>query len=213
MIKKIISGGETGADRAGLDAALSQGIKTGGTMPFAYKALDGFHPDFKTKYDIEMHDSSSYVPRTKKNARDSDGTIRFAMDFESPGEKCTLKAINSYKKPYIDVDFHDPISVEDVIKWIEDNEIEVLNVAGNSESTSPGIYEFTFNFLSDLLSKGKQMKKSEQIRIEYDDDALSITDKIADALLTFGVKMIDDGECHDGFMIFNFEECESRSEE
>jgi len=151
VLKRIISGGQTGADIAGLEVAKKFGFETGGMMPFGYKALDGCHPEYKKMYGIEFHTSSSYVPRTRKNAKNSDGTIRLAYDFSSKGELCTLKAIEDYKKPYIDVDLNDPIPVSEVVSWLKDNSIEVLNVAGNSEKTAPGTHAAATEYLTKLL--------------------------------------------------------------
>lgn len=151
VLKKIISGAQTGADIAGLEVALEFGLKTGGTMPFGYKALDKCHPEYKDLYGIEFHSSSSYVPRTRKNVQDSDGTIRLAFDFSSKGELCTLKAIEHFKKPYIDVDLNDPIPIIDVVNWVNENNIETLNVAGNSEQTVPGSHAAATDYLTKLL--------------------------------------------------------------
>lgn len=151
MIEKIISGGQTGADLAGLDVAKFFGLETGGCMPFGFKTLDGCRPEYSKIYGITAHSSSSYVPRTKQNVKDSDGTVRLAFNLESAGEKCTLKAIKSYSKPYFDVDLNDPPPILDLINWIENNKISTLNVAGNSEQTAPGIYKAVFNYLSQIF--------------------------------------------------------------
>ena len=151
MIKKIISGGQNGADIAGLVVAQKFGLSTGGTMPFGYKTLDGPRPQQKTFFGVVAHSSSSYPPRTKQNVKDSDGTIRFAYDFQSRGEICTLNAIKSCKKPYIDVDLNNPLLISIVKKWIVDNNVQTLNVAGNSEQTHPGTFEATSNYLSLLF--------------------------------------------------------------
>lgn len=155
MLEKIISGAQTGADLAGLDVALKHGLATGGTMPYGYKNLDGCHPEFVEKYGVTRHNSSSYVPRTRKNVKDADGTIRLAYDFSSRGELCTLKAINDYKKPYIDVDLANPRPIEDVIDWAKAHNIRILNVAGNAEQTYSGTYAAAFAFLDELLGKLK----------------------------------------------------------
>jgi hypothetical protein len=80
-----------------------------------------------------------------------EGTIRFASNFNSPGELCTLKAIKKYEKPYIDVNVKSPIKIQEVVDWINKNEIYTLNVAGNSEKTSPGIEKFVFVYLRQVL--------------------------------------------------------------
>ena len=151
MLRKIISGAQNGADIAGLKVAKKYGLETGGIMPFGYKTLDGPRPEYKAEYGVNVHNSSSYVPRTRANVRDSDGTIRFAFNFESRGEVCTLKAINDYSRPHLDVDLNNPISATAIAEWLGANKIEVLNVAGNSEATSPGTEEATMPILDEVL--------------------------------------------------------------
>lgn len=151
MLKKVISGGQTGADVAGLDAAKRHGFETGGLMPFGYLTLDGCKPEYKELYGVKAHSSSSYVPRTRANVKNSDGTIRLAYNFESAGEKCTLKAIEDYKKPHIDVDLANPRALSDVVSWLKENNIETLNVAGNAEQTASGTYEMAFLTLNALF--------------------------------------------------------------
>lgn len=154
MLTKIISGAQTGADRAGLIAAKQVGLDTGGWMPKGYLAQDEgptgnrYHPEFAEMYGIKEHSSPKYPPRTAMNVKQSDGTIRFATNWASSGERLTLRMIKQYSKPYIDVDPNsDDVPPDLVARWILDNNIKVLNVAGNSERTSPGIARFTVDFL------------------------------------------------------------------
>lgn len=149
---KIISGGQTGADRAALKAALKFKIETGGTMPKGYKAHDGNHPHFKTLYNITESISPHYGPRTYANVHNSDATIRFAINFNSPGEICTLKAIQKAKKPHIDINILGTTTPQDLANWIKQNNFTTLNIAGNSEHTAPGIEEFVIAFLSETLT-------------------------------------------------------------
>lgn len=147
MLTKIISGGQTGADRAGLIAAKKAGLQTGGYMPKGFKAHDGFHPEFATLYNMREHSSSAYPPRTFANAFEADGTVRFAVDFSTAGEICTLTAIQKSKKTYFDVAVLGDTQPSQLAQWILDNNISVLNVAGNSEKTFRGIEEFVIAFL------------------------------------------------------------------
>lgn len=151
MIKMVISGAQTGADIAGISTAAKFGIKTGGTMPKGFKTLIGPKPDWAEKYGLKESDSPKYPPRTYDNVFNSDGTIRFASNFNSPGEKCTLKFINQCQKFYKDIDVMNPLPIEDVVKWINDNNIEILNVAGNSEKTCNGIGLEVENYLTELF--------------------------------------------------------------
>lgn len=145
--KKIISGGQTGADRAGLKIAKELGIDTGGWLPKGCFAHDGNHPEFIKMYNMKEHTIAKYPPRTANNVRDSDGTVRFASNFNSPGERLTLKMIESYKKPYYDVNINNPPDIDDFKEWITKNNIVTLNVAGNSELSSPGIESFVMTYL------------------------------------------------------------------
>lgn len=137
-LQLVFSGGQRGADQGGLAAAYELGIKTGGWVPNGWKTLNGSNPKLKL-LGLKQHDSSKYSPRTFTNVKDTDGTIRFAKDFTTAGEKCTLKAIEQYKKPYIDVKIDENIFDEDnidfVAEWIVANNIERLNVAGNAGSS------------------------------------------------------------------------------
>ncbi len=151
MIKMVISGGQTGADRAGLDTALLLGIKTGGTMPKGFLAHDGWHPEFKDKFGMKEHSTVLYQPRTAINVRESDGTIRLATDYGSAGEVLTLKMIKQYNKPHFDVDFYNTMPCE-AAEWCIANNIQILNVAGNSARTSPIIYDISCQFLSEMFS-------------------------------------------------------------
>lgn len=151
MLRKVISGAQTGADIAALEVAKEFGLETGGLMPFGYKTLEGCKPEYEKLFGISAHHSSSYVPRTRRNVKDSDGTIRFAFDLESRGEKCTFKAIQDFKKPHFDVDLNDPSPISTVVEWLENQKIETLNVAGNSERTAPGTHEATTIYLSTLF--------------------------------------------------------------
>jgi len=159
ILKKIISGGQTGADRGGLIIAKTLGIKTGGKIPLGFLTENGSEPELGTKYGLEETASDKYPPRTFANAHDSNGTMRFASNFGSPGERCTLNAIKEYTKPHLDVDvdidgfpiWETTVSFEAAANWIQANNIEVLNVAGNRESKCPGIELFVRNFLAEVL--------------------------------------------------------------
>lgn len=127
----VISGGQRGVDQAGLAAAVDMGLPTGGWAPHGWKTLNGSMPSL-SKLGLIEHKSDKYPPRTYSNVKDSDGTIRLAHDFTTPGERCTKKAIDFYSKPHYDIDLKDPDFIFDVIDWIDDNNIKVLNVAGNA---------------------------------------------------------------------------------
>ena len=153
MTITIISGGQTGADQGGLEADLALGLPTGGWMPKGFITQDGPRPDFVRKFGVLEHASSKYPPRTEENVKASNATIRFATDFSSAGEKCTLRAIKKYKRPYFDIHINYPPPVSEVKQWLIENKVVVLNIAGNSERTSPGIQSFVIQYLTDLLTE------------------------------------------------------------
>jgi hypothetical protein len=92
------------------------------------------------------------------NVKESDGTIRFATDFQSAGEVCTLKAIKQYDKPYIDINLNGNYmdKVKEFCSWLKCYSIKTLNVAGNSENTSPGITIKVVDFLMTSLKSYNQ---------------------------------------------------------
>lgn len=148
---KIISGGQTGADFAGLVAANCIGLATGGTAPKDYRI------DLKTQgYATNLHlrdfglvedTSKSFKPRTRKNVQDSDGTV-WVGNKKSPGAKCTLNFCLDLKKPHI----VNPTFIE-LRNWLHEEKIKVLNVAGNREHTNPGIFIETFLLIMDAIKK------------------------------------------------------------
>jgi hypothetical protein len=163
MVRKVISGGQTGADQAGLFAAEACDIETGGWMPRGFLNHAGCQPEFETRFNMRATESDKYPDRTALNVRDSNGTIRFAANWETPGELCTLNAIRAQRKPCTDVSMPpnrevDEAEVNRVVSWIKDNKIETLNVAGNAEPKSQkvkssGITVFTQAFLMNVFAK------------------------------------------------------------
>jgi hypothetical protein len=158
MITKVISGGQTGADEAGLIAAKEFGIETGGWLPQGCKTEFGAKPEYIELYGMKEHTARGYPARTRANVCDSDGTIRFAVNFNTAGERCTVKAIRLEGKPYIDIDMSRDYTDEALAKghrrvaaWIEKHKIQVLNVAGNRESTRPGLCKKVQKFLKEVF--------------------------------------------------------------
>lgn len=153
MLKKIISGGQTGVDLAALKIAQEFGIETGGWMPKGFKNQTGNHPEYKELYGMMEHTSPKYPPRTALNVKESDGTLRIAVNFNSTGEVLTMQMIRQYSKPYLDIDaLIDDITPEQVVEWILNNQIRVLNIAGNSERTAKNIEQFAMAYLHNVLN-------------------------------------------------------------
>lgn len=141
MIKRIVSGGQTGADRAALDAAQALAIETGGWVPRDRWAEDGRIPD---RYP-NMKETTSADPsaRTECNVRDSDGTVVFSHGAVSGGTEWTVQAGRKLRKPMLRLDLAtQPVetAAHRLLAWTMTEGIEVLNVAGPRESEDGGIY-------------------------------------------------------------------------
>ena len=150
-LERVISGGQTGADRGALIAARAAGIATGGWMPRGFLAHDGSHPEFAERFGMRETECSRYQPRTAQNVADSDGTLRFARVWDSPGEVLTRNCCEKSGKPFLDVTLDGETTPADVAEWITANGIRVLNVAGNAERTAPGIQDWVAEFLGEVF--------------------------------------------------------------
>jgi hypothetical protein len=154
VIKKIISGGQTGADRAALDVAIKEGIPHGGWIPKGRKAEDGMLPD---KYQLQEIPTASYSKRTEQNVLDSDGTLIVSHGKLNGGSALTRRLAEKHKRPHIHLDMNG-LSTDDAADalrvWIENNRIMILNVAGPRANKDPDIYNETATVLETLLMNG-----------------------------------------------------------
>jgi hypothetical protein len=152
-IQKVVSGGQTGVDRAALDAAQEQGIPTGGWCPQGRRAEDGSIPD---RYPLKETLSSEYAQRTEWNVRDSDGTVLITDGDLEGGTALTQQFALDMSKPVLHVRTTDPVPVVMIQAWREDNDVRVLNVAGPRASEAPGIYHRARTILDRLLVEERQ---------------------------------------------------------
>lgn len=144
--EKIISGGQTGADRGALDAAGCLRIKTGGWAPKGYRTEKGPEPILKA-YGLVETESREYPPRTRLNAKQSDGTAWFGKT-NSRGYELTLRAARSAGKHFI----ANP-SPTALRAWVAEHGIKILNVAGNRASQNPDAYGQAFECICDAFRK------------------------------------------------------------
>lgn len=154
MFERIVSGGQTGVDRAALDVALELGIPCGGWCPKGRQAEDGVIPE---RYPLQETATSSYPVRTEMNVRDSDGTLILTWGPVTGGTARTLKFAQKFKKPYLVVDLSkggDPASVKE---WWQNNKIKILNVAGPRESKSLGIHDTAVRFLREVFRRPEEI--------------------------------------------------------
>lgn len=144
MIKKIISGGQTGGDMGGLLAGNDLGVETGGHCPAAWKTETGYNK-YLENFGLICTSTSKYSVRTRLNVQNADLTIGFG-DQNSAGMRLTYNACMAFGKPYFPV--HLPIfgkgyeyTMDAFGFELEEYDVEILNVAGNRESGHPGIEE------------------------------------------------------------------------
>lgn len=146
-LRKVISGGQTGADRTGVECAAALGLETGGTMPKGFRTEigSGCAELWAKKYGLTEHFDTSYVPRTRQNAKDADVTVWFGRT-NSPGYFCTRKACKDWGKPMFD----NP-TVKQL--WELSETYEVWNVAGNRASTNKDVADLVKDAFRLLFKK------------------------------------------------------------
>jgi hypothetical protein len=133
---KIISGGQTGVDRAALDAAIELGIPHGGHCPRGRRAEDGRIPD---RYQLTETDSAQYRVRTERNVLDADATLILCRGRMIGGTKLTLRMARKHSRPCLVVDLDVPPARDEILQWLNQHVQGALNIAGPRESQSPGI--------------------------------------------------------------------------
>jgi len=161
---KIISGGQTGVDRAALDVALKHGIDCGGWCPAGRLDEFGRIPD---RYPVQELEAGGFIERTLQNVKDSDGTVVIYLAKRVGGTDLTVRFCVELKRPYELIDASE-ISAEDAAKLIADfarkNKIGILNVAGPRQSEWPEGYGWAFRALdrslSSVTSKGTRLRQA-----------------------------------------------------
>ena len=149
MAEKIISGGQTGVDRAALDCAIALRIPHGGWCPAGRRAEDG---SLNERYRLVELDSYEYVDRTRKNVEDSDGTLILKVGKLEGGTALTHTFAENSGRPVMTVDLDNPPERQEIMKWLTSNKIKRCNVAGPRESKQPGIYRQAYRYLHTLLA-------------------------------------------------------------
>jgi len=149
-LKRVISGGQTGVDRAALDAAMDSGLEVGGWCPRGRKALDGVIP---ARYPLTETRGKSYQTRTKWNVRDSDATLILCLGEPSGGTALTIKHCEKLGKPFYVHKLNSEYGtyVGSVGSWLSFKNIQVLNVAGPREGRYFPVYDQAHGFLSSLF--------------------------------------------------------------
>ncbi len=148
VFKKVLSGGQTGGDRAALDWAIQNNIPHGGWCPKGRRAEDGVIPN---RYVLQETESEGYMQRTKRNIRDSDATLIISLKAElTGGSKFTYEYARRIAKPWLHVQ-PDSKWHEQIKAFFETNMIQILNVAGPRNSIAPNIEQFVNTVLDEVL--------------------------------------------------------------
>jgi len=148
-VTQIVSGGQTGVDRAALDTAIACAIPHGGWCPQGRRAEDGRIPH---RYQLRETESSAYRIRTEQNILVSDATLILYRAQLQGGTLLTFQLCQRHDAPFLLV----PLPTTDtqfVTDWLQSLQPAVLNVAGPRERTSPGIYSEAKTFLTAVLEQ------------------------------------------------------------
>lgn len=165
-VAKIISGGQTGADRAALDWALANNVPHGGWCPRGRRAEDGRIAD---RYELLETPGTQYTQRTEWNVRDSDATVIFTTDPRlRGGAKKTMEFAHDYRRPWLHLHKSVPIeeSIDRLQEFLREHQVSVLNVAGSRSSMDPAVGDFVRTVLSGLRlpSQIERARRAESIQ-------------------------------------------------
>lgn len=155
-VRKIVSGGQTGADRGALDAAIAAGVEHGGWLPKGRKTENGPLP---LSYNLNELPSKDYRDRTARNVQDSDGTLMVSHGALTGGTLLTKVFAEKFNKPWLHLDMRRQTWEEALSaceEWLCSSGIEVLNVAGPRASGDSDIYDTVRELIAVLLMTGRQ---------------------------------------------------------
>ena len=149
-LEKVVSGGQTGVDRAALDAALAVGLACGGWCPRGRWAEDG---PIAPRYPLVETPQATPAQRTAWNVRDSEATLVVARGALRGGTALALERARAEGRPVLVLDLAPESDLAAVEHWLDGCAARVLNVAGPRESEAPGIYEESLPLLTALLAR------------------------------------------------------------
>jgi Circularly permutated YpsA SLOG family len=166
QLNRVISGGQTGADQAGLFAADACGLETGGVAANGFKTSIGPAPWLA---EFGLTSSGDYASRTKTNVKLADKTVILVVDAKSPGTKCAVSVANQFNKPYLIVDISPLIDTQNdklkdniaafteivncILRFINaEGGTSVLNIAGNRERTNDVIFSCVYHILVEVFN-------------------------------------------------------------
>jgi hypothetical protein len=150
-VQKIVTGGQTGVDRAALDVAIALGLEHGGSCPKGRLAEDGI---IDPRYRLTELPSKRYAVRTRQNVMDSDATLVLNVGVLDGGTAATVRYAERLDKPFlvVDLSLDTQSSARRILDWLRANQVKALNVAGPRESKRPGVYQASKRLLEVMLS-------------------------------------------------------------
>ena len=206
MIKKIISGGQTGVDQGALDAAIKYSFPYGGWIPKGRLTENGPLPD---EYRLKEMPTKNYPDRAEKNVLASDGTVIITHGKLTGGSALTKKLAKKHKRPYLNIDLNKTpafIAASEINNWVIKHGIEILNVAGPRASKDPKIYEDTTYIIQGVILLGLVKAQSGSLPTDHDMDEylekLPVPPKTVDEAVD---RLIEDLDLSDKVKIANMD--------
>ncbi len=148
-VVKIVSGGQTGVDRGALDAAIALGIPHGGWCPKGRWAEDGpIHP----RYQLVELPFSDYARRTEQNVIDSHGTLVLYRERLQGGTALTCRLARAHQRPLLKVRIDRPIRFQQITRWLDENRIQIVNIAGPRGSSHPSLEAQAFEIVKRIFT-------------------------------------------------------------
>lgn len=193
MLKKIISGGQIGADQGALDAAIKYSFPHGGWIQKGRKTQLGTLPD---KYELKEMTVAGFKEKIEQNVIDSDGTVIISHGELSGGADYSRKMAKKHKRPCLHIDLNvipPSLAPPEINTWIIDNDIEVLNVTGSRSSEDSDVHRDTHYIIEGTILLSLVNAKSGERLTDYDRkellDKLPISPKTVDEAV---VRMLSD---------------------
>ena len=204
MIRKIISGGQIGADQAALDVAIKLGFPHGGWIQKGRKTQSGILP---AKYQLKELPTAGYKRRIEQNVIDSDGTVIISHGEPTGGAEYSRKMADKHRRPCLHVDLKESstfVIASKINTWVLENNIEVLNVTGSRASEDSTIYKDTMDIVEGSILLGLvEAKPGEPVSDEHPSDYLDkglIPPITVDGAV---VKLISEMHLHDRVQLAN----------